>query len=1243
MDHAAAPLAQRIFVGIPSYRDAETQWTVEDLFLRAERPERVTVGICWQLEPGDEASCFERPSPRPGQVSEVRFAAGESRGSTWARAQALALAGDEEFVLMIDAHMRFADGWDRRLIERLLEAPGANNALTGWLPAYLPPKTLQPAPEGMTWLIGASELMPAEHPSVLRLGPVAVPRDDVPPLALTPFVVGNFVFARRAMFDRVPFDPHVYMYGQEITLSARLWTHGWDLWQPRDPLLFHYWKPLEVHNADAYKHESGERVARTAARVRHLLGLERSHDPVAIADLERYGLGDVRPLEALWMASGVDPRRGTIAEVARQGRWNQSPRRPPPTRPRIFVNIPAYRDAETAPTLRDMFAQATHPERVFAGVCWQYVEGADPPHCADPSPRPGQVREVTVAADRSEGAIWARMQAFSLWQGEEYVLSIDAHTRFERGWDELLIGMLAQCPSDKPLLSTYPSSYKLPDARDRNGVLKMAFKEFVVESPGAPPKLMYQTHRIRPAALPARPFPTATVGNGFMFARAELFAEVPFDPHIYFFGDDLSFSTRAWTSGWDIFSPNRPVIFHLWDRSQRPGHWRDEPKRSSELRLRTERRVAHLVGIEPTADREALVDLDRYGLGTVRSIAAYQAFSGVDFSRRTVSERARRGDFGDAGAAEADDGAALGERLASRPRIFVSIPSYRDPETQWTIKDLFEKAADPDAISVGICWQFVEGDDADCFIEPAPRPAQVRTVNVAAERSQGSCWARAQAMSLWRGEEFVLAIDAHTRFEPRWDELLLETIAACPGEKPVLTTYPNDYTGRDDCDRNGVLRMAVRGFVVDRPGLPPRLAYDSVRILPDALPPRPFATALVSVNFLFARSDLFTAVPFDPHVYFYDDLAFAARAWTSGWNFHSPHRNVLFHLWDRSKRPAHWSDQAALAERRRELTLKRVSHLLGIERSDDREALVDLESYGLGAVRSLRQYEEFSGIDFVHRTVAERAKRGEVAPASLVASTPTARGRASLVLRTQGAMVIDDFLPEAQYEELFDYASRMDYQYINTSGTVRRVWDLSSGFPLRSEKNLFVHAPHATTREGNFHYPSGTPLDPFVDAIQAAIADVGAMVGRPRPDGWHHFSVTSWIYPPNTALSMHDDGAGVYSGAYVYYLNPEWKPHWGGLLIVLDDAANKAIAARKQGEADGQAFYARKWLHLAGHDELALEHGLGRCIFPKKNRIVFIAPDAYHLVTRVLPEAGDNARMSLAGFFHRRASATGGG
>ena len=35
------------------------------------------------------------------------------------------------------------------------------------------------------------------------------------------------------------------------------------------------------------------------------------------------------------------------------------------------------------------------------------------------------------------------------------------------------------------------------------------------------------------------------------------------------------------------------------------------------------------------------------------------------------------------------------------PRIFVAIAAYRDPELQWTLRDLFERARHPDRIEVG--------------------------------------------------------------------------------------------------------------------------------------------------------------------------------------------------------------------------------------------------------------------------------------------------------------------------------------------------------------------------------------------------------------------------------------------------------------------------------------------------------------------------------------------------------------
>ncbi len=67
---------------------------------------------------------------------------------------------------------------------------------------------------------------------------------------------------------------------------------------------------------------------------------------------------------------------------------------------------------------------------------------------------------------------------------------------------------------------------------------------------------------------------------------------------------------------------------------------------------------------------------------------------------------------------------------------------------------------------------------------------------------------------------------------------------------------------------------------------------------------------------------------------------------------------------------------------------------------------------------------------------------------------------------------------------------------------------------------------------------------------------------------------------------------------------------------------------------DQKDFYGLKWLNANNDvEERMMEVGFAKCIFPKKNRLVFLHPEAYHMVTRVNEAAGDNPRRSLAGFF----------
>ncbi len=313
--------------------------------------------------------------------------------------------------------------------------------------------------------------------------------------------------------------------------------------------------------------------------------------------------------------------------------------------------------------------------------------------------------------------------------------------------------------------------------------------------------------------------------------------------------------------------------------------------------------------------------------------------------------------------------------VATEPSIFVQIASYRDPECQWTMKDLFAKAKHPDRIFVGICWQFDPKADQHCFVEPNPRPAQVRAVGFRAGDSRGVCWARTQAQGLYRGEDYVLMIDSHMRFIPHWDEVLIDELKRCASSKPLLSVGPPRYTPPDWLEEDA--RPAVQC-------LHPFDTEGDVRgygRMLDAVPSSPLRGAFVAAAYVFARGRVIEEVPYDPHMYFnQEEISLAVRLFTHGWDVYHPSRIVVYHYYkhldDRGNlRPLHWDDHpdwVSLEGRGRE----RLHHLVGFRKSTALEATVALDRFGLGSARSLTEFENWAGLDFSTLTATERARNG---------------------------------------------------------------------------------------------------------------------------------------------------------------------------------------------------------------------------------------------------------------------------
>jgi hypothetical protein len=301
----------------------------------------------------------------------------------------------------------------------------------------------------------------------------------------------------------------------------------------------------------------------------------------------------------------------------------------------IFVSIASYCDPVLPFTLGRAVATASAPQRLHFGVVEQ--SAADGPRLAHPG---GGCRLSQVRIDLADarGPCWARAIAMSLHDGEDWFLQLDAHMDFDVGWDERLVAQARALggPGRDLVISTYPAAFRLVDGEPRRETLTRGVLAQVVR-PGAcfeaaHPVLPFEAHPVETAS----PLPAFHLGAGCLFAPGRIVQQFPYDPWLYFHGEEQALALRLYTHGWDLFHvPDLPIHHQYNDgaAAARPLHW-DAPHDALrqvgwwQLEQRSRARLAALVAGE---------DLGVYGLGDVRSLAEFAAFSGIDYRARTLA------------------------------------------------------------------------------------------------------------------------------------------------------------------------------------------------------------------------------------------------------------------------------------------------------------------------------------------------------------------------------------------------------------------------------------------------------------------------------------------------------------------------------------------------------------------------------------------------------------------------------
>jgi hypothetical protein len=293
----------------------------------------------------------------------------------------------------------------------------------------------------------------------------------------------------------------------------------------------------------------------------------------------------------------------------------------------IFVSVASYRDELCSDTLQSIFDMADDESRVFVGVCQQNKQGEDKEVCVTDQLSPGRrqrVRVIEVDFSAAKGPTYARYLCARLFRGETWFCQIDSHTTFVKGWDTKAIQNIHACPSDRPILTHYPHDVKNMHDQSVPVLCKSRFDPHV----GVPTfEAVVQSVSSKPRRVPF-------MSGGFVFTSGKFLSDVPLDPTLYhlFQGEEILLSARAYTTGYDCFTPTQNLVGHVYMREQAPKFWTDIPD-FHVLQRKTQSKVRRLLAIE----KPPLPPSYPWGMGTRRSLKSYWKFAGIHTASKTSS------------------------------------------------------------------------------------------------------------------------------------------------------------------------------------------------------------------------------------------------------------------------------------------------------------------------------------------------------------------------------------------------------------------------------------------------------------------------------------------------------------------------------------------------------------------------------------------------------------------------------
>ena len=351
-----------IFVSLGTYRDPYCPMTIKSLYKNAKSPDKLYVGLlqqnCFEKvcrtgvlvggkveDTSTDVDCYiefckseegiNSGACNDGRVRLFNVNESESLGPYMARYIGARFYRGEQYYLQIDSHSEFVEDWDDKLINMVQSAEAKKPVISTY-----PPDSQMNWKNSIGYRMCDSEFAEAQIEwQIVRLSPSTAFDKMIPKKPrYAPFIAAGFIFAPANFLHEVPFDPFLpwIFMGEEISMSARLWTAGYDIFSPTINVLNHYYvrrhypKFWESVNRFFKAPIHNDLVELVIKRVKCMLNYPESRaDRISPASLlyrlEEWGMGGKRSFNDYMEMVGLN----TLTKVVTPNMWCRKGEYPP--------------------------------------------------------------------------------------------------------------------------------------------------------------------------------------------------------------------------------------------------------------------------------------------------------------------------------------------------------------------------------------------------------------------------------------------------------------------------------------------------------------------------------------------------------------------------------------------------------------------------------------------------------------------------------------------------------------------------------------------------------------------------------------------------------------------------------------------------------------------------------------------------------------------------------------------------